>query len=77
MSVTSCNGAGMSTTPHNSDERVAFTFEEVARKFGKDRSWVYREFRKGNFRAITGFGTMMISAAEIERVLAGKEEAGE
>jgi hypothetical protein len=56
-------------------DRVAFDFDETAQKFGRDRTWVYRQVKKGNLQAITGYGKMMIAASEIERVINGKGAA--
>lgn len=67
----------MSTTSKSrsaSIERVAFTFEEVAAKMGKHRSWVYRQVSKGSIIPIKGFGTAMISQAELDRILSGGAE---
>lgn len=36
---------------------------------GRERTWVYRQVKKGRIRAITGFGAALISASEIERIL--------
>lgn len=35
---------------------------------GKERTWVYRQVAKGRIRAITGFGSAMIPASEVERI---------
>jgi hypothetical protein len=39
---------------------------------GKERTWVYRQVGKGRIRAITGFGSAMIPASEVERIF-GRE----
>lgn len=64
----------MSGTNQNTlcGERVAFSFAEVAQKVGKHRAWVYRQVKAGKIKAVTGYGSGMIAAAEIERVF-GKE----
>ncbi|MDA7881447.1 helix-turn-helix domain-containing protein [Akkermansiaceae bacterium] len=49
--------------------RVAYSFAEVAGMMGRERTWVYRQVKKGRIRAITGFGAALISASEIERIL--------
>lgn len=60
------------TTP----TRVAYTFTEYAGMFGKSRDWTYRQVRSGHLRAITGYGTMMIPASELARMMnqAGGQE---
>ncbi len=64
-------------TPRSWGDRIAFSFEEVAQKFGSHRSWVYRQVKSGRLRTITGYGRLMISATEIERILSEKEEPNE
>jgi hypothetical protein len=49
-------------------KRVSYSFAEVAAMVGKERTWIYRQVKKGRIRAITGFGTSMIPATEIERI---------
>jgi hypothetical protein len=49
-------------------ERVAYSFEEFASKVGKHRAWVYRQVKAGRIRAITGYGSALIPASEIERI---------
>lgn len=56
-------------------DRVAYDFDETAKLFGRDRTWVYRQVKAGRVKAITGYGKMMIAASEIDRVLSGKEDA--
>jgi predicted DNA-binding transcriptional regulator AlpA len=58
----------MATTT-NAVKRAAYSYEEVAAMFGKNRAWTYRQVAKGRFKPITGYGTAMIAAAEIDRVL--------
>lgn len=48
--------------------RIAYSFAEFAKKVGKERTWVYRQVQKGRIRAITGYGTAMIPASEIDRI---------
>jgi hypothetical protein len=48
--------------------RVAYSFAEFASMVGRERTWVYRQVKKGRIRAITGFGAAMIPASEIERI---------
>lgn len=54
-------------------DRVAYDFDEFAALFGRDRTWTCRQVKAGRIKAITGFGKMMISAAEAERIAKGKE----
>jgi len=49
-------------------ERVSYSFAEFAEMNGKERTWVYRQVQKGRLRAVTGFGTAMIPASEVERI---------
>ncbi|MCX6880758.1 MAG: hypothetical protein NTW21_44180 [Verrucomicrobia bacterium] len=49
-------------------QRVAFSFEEFAKQVGKDRTWVYRQVKAGRIRAITGYGSALIPASEVERI---------
>lgn len=49
-------------------ERVSYSFAEFAEMVGKERTWVYRQVSKGRIKAITGFGTAMIPATEIQRI---------
>ena len=51
-----------------SGERVAYSFAEFAGMVGRERTWVYRQVKKGRIKAITGFGAAMIPATEIERI---------
>jgi hypothetical protein len=49
--------------------RRAYSLQETAAFFGKERTWAYRQVKAGRMRAITGFGAMLVPAAEIERIL--------
>lgn len=49
-------------------ERVSYSFAEFAAMAGKERTWTYRQVQKGRLRAITGYGTAMIPASEVERI---------
>ncbi len=53
-------------------ERISYSFAEFAEMVGKERTWVYRQVGKGRIRAITGFGSAMIPASEVERIF-GRE----
>jgi hypothetical protein len=60
----------MSATAHakKTGKRVSYSFAEFAEMVGKERTWVYRQVQKGRIRAITGFGSAMIPATEVERI---------
>jgi hypothetical protein len=49
--------------------RKAYTLEETASFFGKDRSWAYRQVKAGRLKVITGYGAMLVPRTEIERIL--------
>lgn len=54
-------------------ERVAYSPGEFAKLFGKSQTWGYREIYRGNVKAITKHGRILIPAKEVERIL---ESAG-
>jgi predicted DNA-binding transcriptional regulator AlpA len=56
-----------STQPESS--RKAYTLEETAAFFGKERSWAYRQVKAGRIKVITGYGAMLVPRPEIERIL--------
>ena len=60
----------MTTTAYQQQtgKRVAYSFAEFGTMAGKERTWVYRQVAKGRIRAITGFGSAMIPASEVERI---------
>ena len=60
----------MTTTAYTkkTGKRVAYSFAEFAALAGKERTWIYRQVAKGRIRAITGYGTAMIPASELERI---------
>lgn len=60
----------MSATAHakKTGKRVSYSFAEFADLVGKERTWIYRQVKKGRIRAITGFGAAMIPASEIGRI---------
>ncbi len=58
---------------HTPGGRIAYSFAEFADKVGKERTWVYRQVSKGRLRAVTGFGTAMIPASEIDRIFSSAE----
>lgn len=49
--------------------RRAYSLQEAAAFFGKERSWAYRQVQAGRIRVITGYGAMLVPASEIERIL--------
>ena len=53
--------------------RVAYSPGEFAKLFGKSQTWGYREIYRGNVKAITDHGRILIPAKEVERIL---ESAG-
>ena len=56
--------------------RRAYTVAEVADMFGKNRSWVYRQIKKGKISAIIGYGVTLVSDREIKRLLGEDDEFG-
>jgi len=48
--------------------RMSYSFSEFSEMVGKERTWIYRQVAKGRIRAITGYGTAMIPASELERI---------
>lgn len=62
--------ADMATQSQNKTaERAAFSVPEFAAQFGKKRGWGYDLVAKGKVRTITGYGTVLIPASEIDRIL--------
>jgi hypothetical protein len=55
--------------PQTESSRKAYTLEETASFFGKDRSWAYRQVHAGRLKVITGYGAMLVPRTEIERIL--------
>ena len=55
--------------PFPLSQRATFSPEEFAAQFGKQKIWAYRQIYAGRVKAITGFGNMMISRTEVERIL--------
>jgi hypothetical protein len=62
--------------PDGNGERMAYTLAEVAQMCGKHRSWAYRQWEKGRIKAITGYGTALVSRREIERLLGDDADPG-
>jgi hypothetical protein len=56
-------------TNKTTETRRAYSLQETAAFFGKERTWAYRQVKAGRIKAITGFGAMLVSASEIERIL--------
>lgn len=52
----------------DTSKRVAYSFAEFAEMVGRERTWVYRQVKKGRIKAITGFGAAMIPVSEIKRI---------
>ncbi|MEI7910849.1 MAG: hypothetical protein WCK77_14525 [Verrucomicrobiota bacterium] len=49
--------------------RKAFSLAEFAQMVGRHRSWAYRQAKEGRIKTITGFGTTLVPAHEIDRIL--------
>lgn len=66
--------AGMSelnTTSKTVPSRAAFTLPEFAARFGKKRGWAYELAKNDRIRIIRGYGTLLVPASEVERILNG------
>ncbi|MDR1190868.1 MAG: hypothetical protein LBK60_04265 [Verrucomicrobiales bacterium] len=50
--------------------RAAFTPAEVAKMFGRDRTWAYRRIYDHTFPTLTVAGKRFIAAAAVARLLA-------
>lgn len=61
-----CGHMKPATQPHN---RLAYSLKEFAELFGKERSWAYRMAQEKKIKVLEGFGTMMVPASEIERII--------
>ena len=59
----------LNENPEGPMERAGYSVKEVSAMFGKDRSWGYRQIRKGRILATVGFGTAIISEQEVKRIL--------
>jgi hypothetical protein len=66
----------MATANSTETRQVAFTLAEFAAKFGKHRCWAYRLADEGLIRTISGYGTKLVPASEVERILNGEQEGG-
>jgi predicted DNA-binding transcriptional regulator AlpA len=58
----------MSNKTSDKTQRAAFSLNEAAGQFGKDRSWIYRMVKDGKIKVIKGYGSMMIPTSEIKRI---------
>ena len=58
----------MSNKPNDGQSRAGYSVAEVSALFGKHRSWGYRQIERGRITASMGFGTAIISAAEVDRI---------
>jgi predicted DNA-binding transcriptional regulator AlpA len=65
------------TTSYNKVCRKAFSLAEFAQLCGKHRSWAYRQAREGRIKTVTGFGTVMVPAHEIDRILGTAPQTNE
>ena len=55
-------------------KRVAYSPQEFAEFFGREKTWTYRQLYQGKLKSIRGHGKQLIPASEIDRYL---EEAKE
>ena len=61
---------------HNATpRRQAYTLQEMAQIFGKHRSWAYRMVKEGRIKVITGFGSQLVPAHEIDRILGASPQS--
>src|SRR6266511_3973477 len=51
------------------DRRLAYSPAEFASLFGRHQTWGYSQLYKGNVRAITKCGRIMIPRSEVDRLL--------
>lgn len=49
--------------------QVAYTLNQFAKLFGKNRSWSYRLAATGKIKVINGYGSALVPATEIDRLL--------
>ena len=61
----------MANKTSDKTQRAAYSLNEAAGQFGKDRSWIYRMVKDGKIRVLKGYGAMMIPATEIKRICEG------
>jgi len=58
----------------NQTTRLAYSPRNFAALFGKHYTWAYRQLYKGNIKAITQFGRIMIPKSEADRLLGTAKE---
>jgi len=63
------------STMETTTRRKAFSLSEFARLCGKHRSWAYRQAREGRIKTVTGFGTQLVPAHEIDRILGSDSQS--
>jgi len=51
------------------DRQEAFTFPQAAQIFGRHPAWIYRRVYSGRLKVLRDGGRIMISRAEIDRML--------
>lgn len=54
---------------HHRPRQEAYTLAAFAQLFGKERSWAYRQKKRGRVQTITGYGAALVSRREVERIL--------
>ena len=54
---------------HHQPPQEAYTLAAFAHLFGKERSWAYRQQKKGRVQTINGYGAALVSRREVERIL--------
>lgn len=65
------------TEQNTTTRRQAYTLQEMAQLFGKHRSWAYRMVKEGRIKVITGFGSQLVPAHEIERILGAAPQSSD
>jgi len=60
--------------PESAQSRLAYTLAEAAPMCGVSYVTLYRAACRGDLRVLSGFGRMMVSAAELERFLGKSKE---
>lgn len=65
----------MKSEGKNQPEREGYTVAAFSKLFGKERSWAYRQIKKGRVKTITGYGAALVSRREVERLLGEDGEA--
>lgn len=50
-------------------DRAAFSVAEFSKLFGRHPSWGYRRLYRGDVRAITEFGRVLVPCSEVQRLL--------